>query len=87
MSARGAALENRNELFEELEGLLGVDKAVEMAEYFAGSHLYVAKGILLAKKHEKIKKEFAGGISVRELARRYEYTETHIRRIIGGKAS
>ena len=87
MTGTGAALENRNEVFEELEGLLGTDKAIEIAEYFSGSHVYIAKSITLVKKYQKIKREYAEGISIRELARRYAYTESHIRYIVKKTAS
>lgn len=74
-----------NGVLEELENVLGAEGADHFVDYYAGSNLYVPKNIIATRKHRKIREEFKNGAGYRELARRYGYTEQHIRRIVHKK--
>jgi Mor family transcriptional regulator len=69
----------------ELESLLGYELFFEVVERFAGKQLYFPKRLVMEKKHEAIRREYAGGADFRDLADKYRYTETHIRRIVRGQ--
>jgi hypothetical protein len=78
--------ECKNEVFEELRGLLGAEQAEKVADYFSGSLVYFSKSIAVARKYREIRKAFREGAGYRDLGVKYGYTETHIRRIVhGGK--
>jgi Mor family transcriptional regulator len=64
-----------------LEKFIGSENYSKVAQYFAGRALYFPRTIFIAKKHQDIRKEFEDGASYRELARRYGFTEQHIRNI------
>jgi Mor family transcriptional regulator len=74
-----------NETFEQLTGIVGKEAAGQVAASFAGTNLYIPKGIVTAEQHKAIQQEFRDGASYRELAIKYGYTETHIRNIIHRK--
>jgi Mor family transcriptional regulator len=69
----------------ELESLLGYELFFEVVERFAGKQLYFPRRFAMEKKHEAIRRGYAGGVGFRELADKYQYTETHIRRILRGQ--
>ena len=68
--------------FEQLEDLIGEDAAWKIAEVFAGSAIYIPKSILTNKNYFDIRRKYKKGMSYRELAVVFGYTETHIRNII-----
>ena len=68
--------------FEQLEDLIGEEAAWKIAEVFAGSTIYIPKSILTNKNYYDIRKKYKKGMSYRELAVMFGYTETHIRNII-----
>jgi Mor family transcriptional regulator len=76
---------NDNETFEQLTGIVGKEAAGQVAASFAGESVYIPKGITTAEQHKAIRQEFRDGATYRELARRYGYTERHIRNIIHRK--
>jgi Mor family transcriptional regulator len=65
-----------------LTELIGADAAQQVAESFAGTSLYIPKGVVTAERHKLIRKEFRDGATYRELGAKYGYSETHIRNII-----
>ena len=68
--------------FEQLEDLIGEEAAWKIAEVFAGSTIYIPKSILTNKNYYDIRRKYKKGMSYRELAVMFGYTETHIRNII-----
>jgi Mor family transcriptional regulator len=71
--------------FEQLEDLIGTESAWKVAGAFAGSTIYIPKGIFTNKNYFDIRKKYKAGSSYRELAIEFGYTETHIRNIIHRK--
>jgi Mor family transcriptional regulator len=78
----GGTVLEKNDVFKELETILGTEAANRFVDYYSGSILYTPKSIIIARKHRKIREEFKNGATYRELAVRYGYTETHIRNIV-----
>ena len=72
----------KENVFEELKEIVGEDAAKLFVEHYAGSNLYTPKKLILEAKRLKIIEGFKRGASYRELARRYGYTERHIRNIV-----
>ena len=81
MTGTGAALENRNEFFEELEHIFGAAAAARFVDFYSGASIYIPKNVITKRKYKKIREEFKNGAGYRELAVRYGYTEQHIRNI------
>jgi Mor family transcriptional regulator len=75
-------MEGINEVFEELECILGTENANRLVDVYHGSNLYISEAIVIARKYREIREQFKNGTSYRELGIRYGYTERHIRRII-----
>jgi Mor family transcriptional regulator len=75
----------KNDVFEELESILGTEAANRFVDFYAGSNLYVPRSIKIEWRHRKIRDEFREGAGYRELAIKYGYSERHVRRIIHGK--
>jgi Mor family transcriptional regulator len=74
------------DIFAELVDIVGKEAANRLVDFYSGSSIYIPKNIIIEQKHRKIREEFRRGAVYRELAIRYEYTETHIRNIVhGGK--
>jgi hypothetical protein len=71
--------------FEQLEELIGSEKAHKIVEVFAGSNIYIPKSILTTKAYQSIRSEYKAGSSYRDLSIKYGYSETHIRNIIHKK--
>jgi Mor family transcriptional regulator len=71
--------------FEQLKNIIGVEKAVRVVEFFAGSNIYIPKSEQTMKSYRSIRQEYKNGANYRELSAKYGYTETHIRRIIHAK--
>jgi Mor family transcriptional regulator len=75
----------KNDVFEELQNIIGEAAAKRFIEHYSGSNLYIPRGIVIEQQNQKIREEFKNGASYRELALKYEFTETHIRNIIHRK--
>jgi len=71
--------------FEQLEDLVGTEAAWKIAKVFAGSTIYIPKSILTNKNYFDIRRKYRDGLSYRELALEFGYTESHIRNIIHQK--
>ena len=71
----------KDDVYEELKNIIGLAAANSLVDYYSGSVLYIPQNITIKKKHGQIREEFKKGASYRELARRYEFTERHIRNI------
>jgi Mor family transcriptional regulator len=76
---------SENEVFDGLKGAFGTEYAHKISHYFAGSQVYFGKGVVISEKHQEIREKYKNGVSYRELASHYGYTEHHIRRIIHGR--
>jgi Mor family transcriptional regulator len=74
-----------NEDFELIQELIGAEVARKLAEAFGGSSVYIPKNAAIAEHYRRIRQEFYNGATYRELAVRYGYTKSHIRRIIHRK--
>jgi len=72
----------KDDVYVELEELVGQEAATRLTEHYSGSSLYFPRSIGRNRRHRKIKEEFKRGASYKELARRYSLTERHIRRIV-----
>ena len=74
------------ENYQEIARIAGVDAAVKLSQYLGGSRLYYPKidSLIRKKRDERIRREFDGA-NHRELARRYDLTETRIRDIVQRK--
>jgi Mor family transcriptional regulator len=73
--------------FEQLKNIIGVEKAVRVVEFFAGSTIYVPKSEQTMQSYRSIRQGYRNGANYRELSAKYGYTETHIRRIIHAKGN
>jgi Mor family transcriptional regulator len=78
-------MNDNNETFEQLADIVGEEAARQVAASFAGTSLYIPKGIAVAECYKLIRKEFEEGATYRDLSSKYGYTETHIRNIIHHK--
>jgi Mor family transcriptional regulator len=75
----------KNDVFEELENILGAEAANRFVDFYSGTSLYTPKAIVLERKYRKIREEFRNGAGYRELAQRYGYSERYVRTIIHEK--
>jgi Mor family transcriptional regulator len=70
-----------DEVFGQLETLIGRENALKVVEFFAGENIYFPKSIGLHDLHNKIFAELQGGANYCEVARKYGYTKSYIRKI------
>nr|DAO15611.1 MAG TPA: Mor transcription activator family [Caudoviricetes sp.] len=70
-----------NETLEQLELLIGKDNARKVFEFFEGSSFYFPKRIGLAEQHRQIFAELRAGATYADLAEKYRYTKSYIRKI------
>jgi Mor family transcriptional regulator len=80
VSGTGAAVET-NDIFEELEHIIGAEAANRFVDFYSGASIYIPQSIVIKRNHHKIREEFNNGASYRELGIKYGYTEQHIRNI------
>jgi Mor family transcriptional regulator len=71
-----------NEDFDLLRELIGNERASKVAEALGGSTIYIPRNDIIAARYRSIKQEFCSGASYRELAVKYGYTKSHIRKIV-----
>jgi hypothetical protein len=70
-----------NETLEQLELLIGGENAKKVVEFFEGMNIYFPKNIGLSKLHNRIYEDLRNGVSYREAAAKYGYSESHSRKI------
>jgi hypothetical protein len=70
-----------NETMEQLKMLIGKENALKVYKLFEGENIYFPKRIGLAELHSRIYTELQEGKSYGELARKYGYSKSYIRRI------
>jgi len=64
-----------------LFGIVGQEKALEVIRVYEGTNVYFSKTLLRQHAHEKIKNAYRDGLSYKELAEKYGYSESYVRRI------
>jgi Mor family transcriptional regulator len=78
--------ENKNVVFRDFYLTLGEFLSVEERENiirnFSGQTLYIPKNGLLPGKYDQILRDYAAGIRVKAIARKYKYSESNVYRII-----
>jgi Mor family transcriptional regulator len=74
-------MEIANETLEQLEFLIGKENAEKVFNFFKGLNIYFPKSIGLRDLHNKIFAELQGGAAYRDVARKYGYTKSYIRKI------
>lgn len=79
-------LEDLPEEYQIVAELFGVEGALKLAKESGGMRIYVPKfeKLIRARRDVRIRAEF-NGANHRELARKYELTETWVREIVGRK--
>jgi predicted nucleic acid-binding protein len=70
-----------NETLEQLELLIGKENARKVVDFFEGMNIYFPKSIGLNALHEQIYAELREGASYQEMAVKYGYTKSNIRKI------
>jgi hypothetical protein len=70
-----------NETLEQLELLIGKENAEKVVDFFEGMNIYFPKHIGLEGLHNQIYEDLRNGASYREVAAKYGYTKTYIRKI------
>jgi Mor family transcriptional regulator len=78
-------MKDGNEDFELVQELIGVEAAHKLVKAFGGSVIYIPRLGITSELHHSIKQEFRNGANYRDLAVKYGYTQTHIRRIVHKK--
>ena len=74
-----------NEDFELIQELIGTEYAHKLVKAFGGSTVYIPKNDIITEHHQSIKQEFCNGASYRELAVKYGYAKSYIRKIVHKK--
>lgn len=82
ISAEGLQIEELPQAYQDVARLFGMEMALGFSKHFGGLSVYFPKieNLLRKKRDENICKEFDGS-NYRELARKYELCEVHIREI------
>jgi hypothetical protein len=70
-----------NETMEQLKMLIGKENALKVYKLFEGENIYFPKRIGLAELHSQIYAELQEGKNYGELARKYGYSKSYIRKI------
>lgn len=78
-------LEDIPDKFHILIDIIGIDKFIEILKVYGGDSLYIPtyKSIIKIKRNEEIKTKF-NGFNIREIAREYDISISHIKRILEG---
>lgn len=87
MDPHDVKMEDLPESYRDIAELIGLDNALKLVERCGGLALYIpkAESCLLAAKCRQIYDEWresTSGNVYAELAKKHNYTETHVRRII-----
>lgn len=82
----GLQLEDLNEVWQQIAGIIGMENVRKLFTDFPGSYVYVPKQDDLERnnRNKSICAEF-NGHNFRELAKKYDLTEISIRRIVSDK--
>jgi hypothetical protein len=72
--------EDFNETLEQLELLIGKENAKKVVNFFEGLNIYFPKSIGISELHNRIYEDLRNGASYREVAAKYGYTKSHIRK-------
>ena len=74
------------ESYQQVAEIIGIENALKLADYLGGLYFYYPQldSLLRAKRDERIQKEFTGA-NHRDLARKYNLTESWIRTIVQRK--
>jgi hypothetical protein len=70
-----------NETLEQLELLIGKEKAKKVDDFFEGMYIYFPKRIGLYELHSQIYEDLRNGASYYDAAVKYGYTKSYIRKI------
>jgi transposase-like protein len=70
-----------NETLEHLELLIGKENAKKVVDFFEGESVYFPKSIGLAEQHAQIYAELRRGASYQDVAVKYGYTKSYVRKI------
>jgi hypothetical protein len=79
-------LDEANETLEQLELLIGKDNARKVFDFFEGENIYFSKSIGLAELHNQIFADLRNGAGYGDVARKYHYSKSYIRKIEHKKA-
>lgn len=72
--------------YPQMAKLIGMDNAMALAEYYGGTYLYFRKvDEALRKARDKLIREEFNGYNHKELARRFNLSETWVRAIVEEK--
>ena len=87
MESYDVKMEDLPEFFQDIASIIGLDNAMKLVELAGGTSLYIPKydSCILAAKSRRIYDEWKASTSgnpYAELAQKYNYSETHVRRII-----
>jgi Mor family transcriptional regulator len=70
-----------NETLEQLELLIGEENARKVFDLFKGENIYFPKRIGLAKLHNEICADLRSGMTYKQVALKYGYSNSYIRKI------
>jgi Mor family transcriptional regulator len=76
------AMNGGNDDFDILKKLIGKEELYKVIEILGGSTIYIPKRDSIGAHHNSIKQEFRNGASYHELAIKYGYTKSYIRKIV-----
>jgi Mor family transcriptional regulator len=84
--AAGLSINDLPESYQRVAELVGVENALKLSQHLGGLYFYYPQldSLLRCKRDERIRSEFTGG-NHRELARKYNLTESWIRMIVQRK--
>lgn len=76
----------QNHTIRDLAEVVGVEAAVEIVATYSGMVIYIPKldSVYRAMRDRKIREEY-DGYNSRQLAKRYNVTESWVRRLVGGR--
>lgn len=79
-------VDNLPESYQQIAEIVGIENALKLADHLGGLYFYYPQldSLLRAKRDERIQKEFTGN-NHRELARKYNLSESWIRNIVQRK--
>jgi hypothetical protein len=79
-------MDEGSEVFEQLKLLIGKDNARKVFEFFEGENIYFSKSIGLEELHDQIFADLQNGGRYGDVARKYHYSKSYIRKIEHKKA-
>lgn len=75
-----------DEQYQEIANIIGIDNLLELASYFGGTQIYIPSTDKLVKnvKYKNIIEEF-DGFNIRQLAKKYDVSESTVYRLVRDK--